>query len=226
MRGEFLPVWSETWRDIWSPLARHADAPVDLFSELYRELTEVLVAVPTPEALADVVTNPDRARATFRRTKLPSLRGERAVVEFIERAHGVVVDLGGDPLANRYFLLVEAFLTKFSLRYDLRRPCTLHVTLSGVFARMMRELKEGAQRDAEIQPIYLDFEEAIRDLKADPSERNIKTCIQKQVNLLEALGQKCPSVTSNTLGRICDEVKTWPHAQVREAMQHSLQVHV
>ena len=27
MRGEFLPVWTETWRDIWSKLAKHPDAP-------------------------------------------------------------------------------------------------------------------------------------------------------------------------------------------------------
>jgi hypothetical protein len=51
MRGEFLPVWSETWRDIWSKLDKHPDAPEDLFSELYRELAQAFRVRPTPEAL-------------------------------------------------------------------------------------------------------------------------------------------------------------------------------
>lgn len=25
MRGEFIGVWSETWREIWLPLVDHAD---------------------------------------------------------------------------------------------------------------------------------------------------------------------------------------------------------
>lgn len=38
MRGEIIGVWSETWREIWSKLAKHPDAPEDLFCELFREL--------------------------------------------------------------------------------------------------------------------------------------------------------------------------------------------
>src|SRR5690348_6154825 len=38
MRGEFIGVWSETWREIWDVLASHEAAPGDLFCELYREL--------------------------------------------------------------------------------------------------------------------------------------------------------------------------------------------
>lgn len=220
MRGEILPVWSETWRNIWSKLAKHQDAPADLFSELYRELSQAFVTPLTAEALADAVSEPAQARTAFRSVKVSDVHGERALVEFLERAHAVAADLGGDPLANRHFLLVDVFLTKFSLRYDLRRPFTLHPTLTGVFARMMRELKSFAQQDADLQPVFRDFEDALRDLKADSSESKIKTCIQKQVNLLEALGQKCPGVTANTLGQICNEVGTWPHAKMREAMQN------
>ncbi len=141
MRGELLPVWTETWREIWSKLAKHPDAPDDLFSELYREFAQAFSTKPTPEALADVVGVATRARSAFRNVKVSRVKGEAALVGFLERAHSVVADLGGDPLANRYFILVEEFLTKFSLRYDLRRPFTLHPTLPGVFARMVTELK-------------------------------------------------------------------------------------
>jgi hypothetical protein len=110
MRGEFLPVWAETWRDIWSKLAKHPDAPDDLFSELYRELALGFYVRPTPEALAETLENARRSRSAFLRVKAENLKGEKAIVSFLERAHFVAADLGGDPLANYYFKLAEAFL--------------------------------------------------------------------------------------------------------------------
>lgn len=225
MRGEFLPVWSETWRDIWSKLAKHPDAPEDLFSELYRELPAAFAIPMTPEALADAVAVPARAKSKFRRATAGQFISEHALAGFLERAHSVAVDLGGDPLANRYFVLVEAFLAKFSLRYDLRRPFTLHPTLSGVFARMVTELKAVTRADAHLHQLMGDFEDAVRDLRADSSPNRIKTCIQKQVNLLEAVAQLCPAITENTLGRICDQLgglpnTVWPHDKVRDAMKN------
>ena len=224
MRGELLPVWSETWRDIWTKLARHPDAPPDIFSELYREFAPALITRPTPEALAEIVGAAATAKRAFLRINVSETKGEAALVAFLERAHSVTVDLGGDPLANHYFVLVENFVTKFSLRYDLRRPFTLHPTLPGVFARMVTELKAVTNADAHLQRLMRDFEDAIRDLRADTSSNRIRMCIQRQVNLLEALGQACPTVTENTLGRICDQLgtppnATWPHDRVREAMK-------
>jgi hypothetical protein len=219
MRGEVIGVWSETWREIWSKLAKHPDAPEDLFCELYRELAGAFETTLDVTALADIVDEPDQARTVFRKTRAAAFRGEVALLEFFERAHNVVVDLGGDPLANRYFLLMEAFLDKYSLRYDLRRPFSLNPTLPGVFARLVRELREATYQDAELHPLMVEFEDAIRDLKTSQSAGRIKTCIQKQVNLLEAIGQRCPGVTSNTLGAICDEVGTWPHNRLKDAMK-------
>lgn len=219
MRGEIIGVWSETWREIWSKLARHPDAPEDLFCELYRELVGAFETAPDVTSLADIVDQSDQARSEFRKTKATAFRGELALLEFMERAHGIASDLGGDPLANRYFLLIEAFLEKYSLRYDLRRPFSLNPTLSGVFARLIRDLKEATSRDADLHPLMVEFEEAVRDLRADRSPGRIKTCIQKQVNLLEAIGQRCPGVNANTLGQICDQVGTWPHNKVKDAMK-------
>lgn len=219
MRGEVIGVWSETWREVWSKLAKHPDAPEDFFCELYRELSAAFELPLDVTALADIVAEPDQARKAFQKTKATAFRGEVALLAFFERAHNVVVDLGGDPLANRYFLLTEAFLDKFSLRYDLRRPFSLNPTLPGVFARLIRELRDATYQDAELHPLMVEFEDAIRDLKTGQSAGRIKTCIQKQVNLLEAIGQRCPGVTSNTLGAICDEVGTWPHNRLKDAMK-------
>jgi hypothetical protein len=224
MRGELLPVWSETWRDIWSKLAKHEDAPEDLFSELYRELVQTLVTLPTVEAQAEVVGSPALARVEFRRIKTIQIRNERALVDFLERAHAVVADLGNDSLVNRYFILAEAFLSKFSLRYDLRRPFTIHPTLPGVFARMVSELKTVTRADAHLHQLMGDFEDSVRDLRGDTSSNRIRICIQRQMNLLEAIGRMCPNITENTLGRICDQLghapnTVWPHDKVRDAMK-------
>jgi len=57
------------------------------------------------------------------------------------------------------------------------------------------------------------------DLRHDCSDGRIKTCIQKQVNLLEAIGRTAPGVTGTTLGTICNQAGTWPHDKLKEAMK-------
>jgi len=64
-----------------------------------------------------------------------------------------------------------------------------------------------------------DFEESVRDLRIDCSEMRIKTCIQKQVNLLEALGRRYPRVKRKTLGAISNQIASWPHEEVRSAFK-------
>ena len=259
MRGEFLPVWSETWRDIWSKLAKHPDAPEDLFSELYRAFTTPPVppvAPPTPTdfneagemlraedrqadaeyrtSLAayarqraryeEALRDDDRAKPAFRAALTVLATSEKAIVAILEKSFGVINDYDVDGIRNHYFLLVAQFIEKFSLRYDLRRPFTLHPTLTGIFAGLVRELKVMTKGDAQLHQLMGDFEESIRDLKADSSANRIKTCIQKQMNLLEAIGQKCPTVTGNTLGQICEQLGTlpnavWPHDRVKDAMK-------
>lgn len=147
------------------------------------------------------------------------VKTEARAIEVLEAAFAVVSSYDDDEFRNKYFQLVSSFLEKYSLRYDLRRPFSLHPTLPGVFARLIRELKQAADRDAGLSTLMREFEESMRDLKNDASTGNIKTCIQKQVNLLEGLGQLCPGVTQNTLGRICNEVGTWPHEKLKDAIK-------
>ena len=40
------------------------------------------------------------------------------------------------------------------------------------------------------------------------------------MNLLEAIGRAAPGVTETTLGRICNQVDTWPHEKIKEAMKN------
>lgn len=220
MRGEFMGVWSDTWREIWLPLIDEEGVPEDIFCELYREIAQALSAPPSIEALADVIDNPDQSREAFRKTTASDFAGERDLVTFLESAHSALYDLAGDVLSNHYFNLLEAFIDKFSLRYDLRRPCTLCPTLTGVFTGLVGDLRTLTSSDAHLDTLMKEFENAVRDLQHDCTEGRIKTCIQKQVNLLEAIGRTFPGVNGTTLGAICNEVGTWPHEKLKEAMKN------
>lgn len=222
MRGEFIGVWSETWREIWLPLIEHEGVPEDIFCELYRALAPALKNQPSVQELADIIDNQEQSRAAFEEVSSNDLAGERVLVEFFEAAHEALEefsDLGGDELSNRYFNLLEAFIAKFSLRYDLRRPCTLCPTLPGMFTSLLRDLRAITSENAHLDALMREFENAVRDLRHDCSDGRIKTCIQKQVNLLEAIGRNYPGVTHNTLGAMCDEVGSWPHATIRESLK-------
>jgi len=220
MRGEFIGVWSETWREVWLPLIDYEGIPEDIFCELYRELAPTLKNRPSVEALADIIDNPVQSREAFEKTSAIDFSGERALVEFLEAAHSALDEFAGDELSNRYFNLLASFVDKFSLRYDLRRPCMLCPTLSGVFTSLVRDLRVLTSRDAHLDALMKDFDNAVRDLRHDCSDGRIKTSIQKQVNLLEAIGKTAPGVTVTTLGAICNQVGTWPHDKLKEAMKN------
>lgn len=221
MQGQLLPVWQDTWPRVWVPLARVAaqlDHP-DLFCELYRGLNGVLITPRSIEELAQVTSDVDRARREFRKIKAPQLRGEGEVVTFLEGSYEILDELGGDVLANAYFVLLDRFLERFGLRYDLRRPCSLCPTLQGMFASLVRELQALTGRDTHLDSLMKEFEDAVRDLRYGCTEGRIKTCIGKQIMLLEAIGGIAPGVTRGTLGEICDEVGSWPHPAIKESLK-------
>jgi len=231
MHGEFIGVWSETWREIWLPLINELlgdneeSVPEDIFCELYRVLAGdpkrpgALKSTPSVQDLADIIDNPLQSREAFENIKAEDFAGERALVGFLESAQDALEELGGDELTNRYFILLTTFIDKFSLRYDLRRPCILCPTLPGVFASLVRDLRVLTSQDNHLDELMKDFEDSIRDLRIDCSERRIKTCIQKQINLLEALGRTYPRVKRKTLGAITKQIASWPHEEVRTALQ-------
>lgn len=220
MRGEILPVWPDMWNHVWKKLERKATANPDLFCELFRELNSFLAKPKSIEKLADITDNPAQAKSAFRKVKPAELGGEMSAIKYLESVNDVLTDLGGHALSNEYFTLLDAFLIHFSLRYELRRPCLLCPTLAGVFARHFSNLKLVANGDPHLSALLGEFETSIRDLRSDRSETRLKTCIQKQVNLLEALGRNCPSVTGTEIGTICDQVGSWPHNALKASLKN------
>lgn len=219
MKGEFIGVWSETYREIWDQLAAQETTPSDLYVELYRELPAALKTKLSIGELADIIDNPVQAKVAFEALKAEDFLGERVLVEFMERANDALEELAGDDLAKLYRNFLSDFLEKYSLRYSLRQPCLLCPTVSGVFASLMGDLKVVTSRDVHLKALMQDYEDAVGDLRTDCSDSRIKTCFVKQINLLEAIGSVHPGVTANTVGQICDQVGTWPHESLKESLK-------
>lgn len=221
MRGEFIAVWQETWASIWLPTAEQESAQNDIFCELYRTAAEAEAfrKKPTAEQLADLIDDPLQSLEAFKALTGADFAGERGAVAFLEAAFSVLEEQGGDTLSNHYFVLLQSFIEKFSLRYELRRPCILCPTLTGVFSGLIRELQSVTSRDSHLDSLMKDYEASIRDLRSDTSDTRIKTAIQKQINLIEAIGGIYPGINANTLGAICDQVGTWPHGKLKEALK-------
>src|SRR5438477_6431000 len=159
------------------------------------------------------------SKAAFKMTQHVDIGGEPAVVSFLENVYGIVEDLAGESVANDYFNLLDSFVLKFSLRYDLRRPCILCPTLPGVFANLIRDLRALSKEDRGLEELMRDFDEAIRDLRFGMSSGRISTCITKEVMLLEALTSLSPNVKTNTLADMCGEIRSWPHPAVSESLK-------
>lgn len=231
MRGELLGVWPETWREIWQPLIEQplnendGGIPEDVFCELFRALAGdpkkpgALRMTPSVETVADILDDPVQSRRAFEATAVSELAGERELVGFFEAAHDALEELGGDALSNRYFNLLAGFIDKFSLRYDLRRPCILCPTLPGMFTSLVRDLRTLTSQDAHLDTLMKDYEDAIRDLRFGCTDSRIRTCIGKQFMLLEGIGAVAPGVTKGTLGDMCDQLSSWPHSTIKEALK-------
>ncbi len=219
MHGEFVPVWSETWAAIWLPLAESEAAPQDMFCELYRELATAFAKPPSIETLADVIDDPHQSREAFEHSGSIQFASERSLVRFIEEAHNILDDLGGNELTNPYFGLLNNFIDKYSLGYSLRRPCALSPTLPGMFADLAAALKKLSSGDAHLASLHHAHQEAIRDLRFGATEERIKTCISRQINLMEAVAATADEVTKLTLGDMCDQLQSWPHATIRESLK-------
>jgi hypothetical protein len=160
------------------------------------------------------LTSEAMAKSFFRRI-LGEVSSEANAIDFFEAAHSTLVIYGNSNLAARFRELVGKFIIRFSLRYELRGNFSLHATVPGVFTKLVSEVKKLAATDPHLNDLLSEFEQAFGDLRTDHTQARFKTSLQKQFNLLEALGQKCPGVSETTLGAICNQLD-WPHATIRD----------
>jgi hypothetical protein len=65
MRGEFLDVWSESWREIWRPLIDQEEVPEDIFCELYDEFGPAARVASSEEAATLAIDDAVQLREVF-----------------------------------------------------------------------------------------------------------------------------------------------------------------
>jgi len=225
MRGEFIGVWSEAPREIWQPLFQE---PIDdsgdvlsedIFCDLYRVLAPALKTKPSIEGLADIIDDSAQSRVAFENAKSDDFANEPALIGFFEAVHGVLREFeapGDDTLTNRYFNLLDAFIEKFSLRYDLRRPCVLCPTLPGLVTSLVQHIRSTSQADAHLAKLNHEFEEALRDLRHGRTEARIKSCLARQYILIEGIANARSGTDGETLGQRCSHA-SWPHPALKAA---------
>src|SRR5207249_3290219 len=175
------------------------------------ELSALTAAIRVHE---ERVATAEKARAALKRIWFRRPMDESSAIRFLERSYSIFEEYGDGNFTNGYFNRVDQFLKRYSLRYDLRRPLTLHPTLAGIFASLIKELHCMSLQDAHLSNLLTEFENSLRDLKSDLSQARIKTCLHKQFNLLEAIGGTFPGVTSQTLGDMCGQINSWPHVTI------------
>ena len=163
----------------------------------------------------ETALNSESQARTFFRKFLGQIASERAAVECLEAGYVALTSYEDSELAERFRSIVGKFLMRYSLRYELRGRFSLHATMPGVFAKLMSEVRRVAETDAHLTSLLSEFEESFADLKSDRTQARMKTCLQKQFNLLEALGSRCPNVTGATLGAMCDQLDM-PHATIKD----------
>lgn len=151
----------------------------------------------------------------FFRKLVGGVASEAHAVAFLESTYTALVGYDDQKLSARYRNLVNKFINRFSLRYELRGDFTLHATIPGVFTKLISEVRRLAAADVHLADLLSEFEQAFADLRTDHTQARIKTSLHKQFNLLEALGQKCPGVTEATLGAMCNQLD-WPHVTIKE----------
>lgn len=166
------------------------------------------------KAYEAALNSEEDARSYFR-LLLKRVPTEADAVRFLERSYEPLTAYGDHELIEHFRQLVRSFLQGFSLRYELRGQFSLHTTIPGVFTKLISELRNVALADAHLAGLLEEFEESFADLRASRTQARMKTCLQKQFNILEAFGRKCPNVTATTLGAICDQLD-WPHEKIKE----------
>lgn len=160
------------------------------------------------------VASESNARDYFRRN-IRLVHSEISAVRFIEDGYIAIAENYGDEAGTRFFEITKQFIARYNLRYEIRAPFALHATVSGLFSRLSNEIRIAGSVDTHLATLIQEYEEAFADLKAGRTQSRMKTCLQKQYNLLEGLGRRHPSITRNTLGAMCDQI-SWPHDKIKE----------
>ena len=221
MSGSLRRAWEYLAAELWEPLAEYAGddgaAPADLFGDLFAEASDYLALALSKGDLELARNDPVQGRALFLALKGSDFATESDAVLFLEAAHTVIEDYEVPGFAAEYRRLVRHALQKLNLRYAVEDPFALRFMLAGSFANLYGELQALNARNAHLQGLLADFEHSFNQYCRTSSETELRNCMRCAGNYAEGLaGVTCE--TSGTLGDLCNKLKDWPHATLRESL--------
>lgn len=228
MRGELRLVVDRGYPELWAPLLEHDDCPDNLYGEVYVALSSHVRELPTEFVRDDDGTVRNQAQTLASRRALANSDPEQAevlvagiapddfvsegaVLNAVRDIHEALVDAAGDTFGFAHLEKLREFVSRYSLRYYVDDQARFWITFPGITAVIFRQLQIAAEFHPQMSQELNAFEHALAECLVDPVDTRIKTAIQKQVNVLEAFGTHHPKVNGKTLGRMVDEVGSWPH---------------
>ncbi len=216
MRGEFYPIWKGMWDPFWVSLYDKAKRK-DLFCELSR--ASILFENPRADLapFATVLSDTAKGREFFRRQYREVVNSEDDARSFLTHIYSSLSE-DDDELAQAYFDELIDFIEVYSLRYEVRESCKLVPTLPGLYARMIRNLKDTVRENPNLAGHLNDFLEAVGDYVERPTEGRLKSTFVKIFNLLEAMALCRQETNSNTLGACAKEINSFPHKSISVAL--------
>jgi len=219
MIGNIRERWEFTWADIWEPLGSLQQAPFDLYVQLYRTCVDFFRRKPNNQELAEIVNNPEIALSAFQAIQGRQFRDEMAVVQFLERAHGLINDFGSRILVRRYSEYVSKFLQKYNLRYETAEPFTLRVRLPAVYGDIYEQLRRVNSTDQHLAQLMNEFEIAFSSFVRTRTQRDLTLSIMRASNYAEGMALVSLNQQQGTFGQLCDQLSVWPHPYMKEAIK-------
>ncbi len=234
MRGQLRHVVDRAFAELWQPLTNHDDCPANVFGEVFAGLRPFLhepeseyvrqddgtirnKAVNLDDQTVLALSNSEIAENLLKSLSDDNFDSESDARRAISSTHSVLLDIATNDLAHRYLSLVQLFIGRYSLGYYVDEKARIWISFSGFAAALFAQIRLAAEGHCHLFQELNAFEQALAECFEDPSESHIKTVIQKQVNVLEVFGSQNSLVSGNTLGRMFEQVDSWPHHYLHEA---------
>ena len=234
MKGQLKLVIDRAFVELWEPLTSHEDCPSNVFVEIYAGLSKHLRepeseyvfeedgtihdnSVRPDQLVMRAMSDPTIAEKLLAGLSEYDFDSESKALQAVSSTYSVLGDIATDDLATSYLELLRAFVDRYSLRYYVDETARLWISFSGLATALFGQLRFAAEDHPQLLEQLNAFEHALAECLAEPTEDRIKTTIQKQVIVLEAFGSRHHLVSGNTLGRMLEQVGSWPHDSLTEA---------
>jgi hypothetical protein len=224
MIGSLYERWEDTWVDIWEPLGSLEKAPRDLYIQLFKTCIDYMKRKPNNLILADIVNNPEKAYSAFQSIRGNQFKDELSVVQFLERTHILINDLGSRILTRRYIGYVGRFLGKYNLRYEVVEPFSLRVRLPALYGDIYEHLRQVNRTNPHLAQLMTDFEASFSDFVLTKAQRDLRLSLARASNYAEGLAALTLNLPGGTLGIMCNQLTNapysiWPHEALRDAVK-------